>query len=108
MEEINKKEREKLWEQSHVRPALENLVPRSVVKKIQSEEEADIKVIDPERQLKGIEHKLEQEKVRSGEKWNVDKLFPLTKPKNISSPVRTSKLKSRSRRTRRRSRKPKK
>ena len=84
MEEINKKEREKLWEQSHVRPALENLVPRSVVKKIQSEEEADIKVIDPERQLKGIEHKLEQEKVQSGEKWNVDKLFPLTKPKNIS------------------------
>lgn len=58
-EEVNRKEREKLWEEAHVRPALEQLVPRSVVKKIQAAEEADIKVLDPERQLKGIEHKLE-------------------------------------------------
>ena len=84
VEDVNRKEREKLWEQQYVRPALEHLVPRDVVKQIESEQEAEVKVIDAERQLKGIEHKIEQEKLRSGERWNVDKLFPLKKPVNIS------------------------
>lgn len=49
MEDVNRKEREKLWEQQYERPALEHLVPRDMVKKIESEQEAQIKVLDPER-----------------------------------------------------------